>query len=64
MRWAAWSGASQTMVMRETSVALGLAYGERDDVDVETAEERGDSREDAGLVLDQGYEGVEHEYLQ
>ena len=40
--------------------ALGLAYGERDDVDVETAEERGDSREDAGFVLDQGYEGVEH----
>jgi len=40
--------------------ALGLAYGERDDVDVEAAEERGDSREDAGFVLYQGYEGVEH----
>src|SRR5207248_2204616 len=40
--------------------ALGLAYGERNDVDVETAEERGDSGKDAGLVLDQGYEGVEH----
>ena len=40
--------------------ALGLADGERDDVDVETAEERGDSREDAGFVLDEGYEGVEH----
>ncbi len=44
--------------------SLTLAYGERDDVDVESAEERGDSREDAGFVLDQGYEGVEHEYLQ
>ncbi len=42
--------------------ALGLAYGERDDVDVETAEERGDSRKDAGFVLDQGYEGVEHKW--
>jgi hypothetical protein len=40
--------------------ALGFSNGERDDVDVETAEERGDSREDAGFVLDVGYEGVEH----
>jgi hypothetical protein len=44
-------------------VALGLADGERDDIDVETAEEAGDAGEDAGLVLDEGYEGVEHEGL-
>src|ERR1039458_1470188 len=107
MRWAAVSGASQTMVMREVSArsdsptvretmlmlrrrkgegtgergrdgvggglgrladdghargvgALGLAYGEGDDVDVEAAEERGDAGEDAGFVLHEGYEGVEH----
>ena len=40
--------------------ALGFADRERDDVDVETAEERGDAGEDAGFVLDEGYEGVEH----
>ncbi len=40
--------------------ALGLADGERDDVDVETAEEGSDAREHAGLVLNEGYEGVEH----
>ena len=40
--------------------ALGLAYREGDDVDVEAAEEGGDAGEDAGLVLDEGYEGVEH----
>src|SRR5216683_211524 len=43
--------------------ALGLAYGQRDDVDVEAAKERGDPGEDAGFVLDQGYECVEHEGL-
>ena len=31
--------------------AFGFADGERDDVDVEAAEERGDAGEDAGLVL-------------
>jgi len=39
---------------------LALADGERDDVDAETAKERGDTGEDAGLVLNEGYEGVEH----
>ena len=40
--------------------AFGFADGERDDVDVEAAEERGDAGEDAGFVLNEGYEGVEH----
>ena len=44
--------------------ALGLADGEGDDVDVEAAEERGDAGEDAGFVLDEGYEGVEHRSSQ
>ncbi len=39
---------------------FGFADGERDDVDVEAAEERGDAGENAGLVLYEGYEGVEH----
>src|ERR1035437_2783094 len=39
---------------------LALADRERDDVDAETAEERGDTGEDAGLVLNECYEGVEH----
>ena len=40
--------------------ALRLADRERDDVDVETAEERGDAGEHAGFVLNEGYESVEH----
>ena len=40
--------------------ALGFADGQRDDVDVQPAEERGDARERAGLVLNDGDEGVEH----
>ena len=39
---------------------LGVADGERDDVDVQPAEERGDAREDAGFVFDEGYECVQH----
>jgi hypothetical protein len=47
--------------MRSAAVwLLALADRERDDVDAETAEERGDTGEDAGLVLNEGYEGVEH----
>src|SRR5207253_10119841 len=40
--------------------ALGFADGERDDVDVEPAEEGRHAGEDAGLVLNEGYERMEH----
>ena len=59
MRCAAFSGASHTMVMREVSAAR-LADRQRDDVDVEAAEERGDAGEDAGFVLYECDECVEH----
>ncbi len=41
-------------------VALAMAHGERDDVDVETAEERSDAGEHAGLVFNECNECVQH----
>jgi|GEM_PF-6457029 len=60
MRWAEFSGGLADDGHAGGVGTLGLAYGEGDDVDAETAEEAGDAGEDAGLVLDEGYEGVEH----
>ena len=51
MRWAACLGGFADDGHAGDVGALGLADGERDDVDVEAAEERGDAGEDAGFVL-------------
>ena len=61
MRWPAAGEASADHGHARDVRALRTSHGERDDIDVQPAEERGYAGEHTGLVFDVGYECVLHE---